>query len=76
MAKVKNTYKVNSSAWKKWTNQGKDLFNEVYGAMTHTRSNQELFTHPDAPMVPGEHWNTIAYNAAWWAAQHVSRCEN
>ncbi len=60
-----NEYNVQADQWAKWSKAQRSRFNEVYSAM---RMSPSLFTHPDAPTVPVEHWTTIAWNAAWVAA--------
>jgi hypothetical protein len=60
-----NPFKVPLSQWRKWTPEARAVFNEVNGRM---RDNQKLVTHPDAKAMPPAQWETIAWNAAWLAA--------
>lgn len=61
-----NLYHVPGSIWRKWSVRARTVFNLVYSTM---RPNQSLFVHPKAAPVPREHWNTVAWNAAWCAAR-------
>jgi hypothetical protein len=65
----RNAYNVPQKAWRSWTPQARQLFNEVYSSM---RRNQELFKHPKAEKDSREHWKTVCWNAAWTAAHAVS----
>lgn len=62
---VPNHYKVQKKKWDKWTKNARGIFNAVYSAMTR---NQELFNHPKAEKLPKAQWRTVAWNAAWLAA--------
>lgn len=52
-----------------WTDQQRAVFNRIY---RHMLASQEAFTHPAAPRVDDEHWNTTAWNTAWFAAHAVA----
>ena len=41
------------------------MFNELFRYMF---DNQPLFKHPKAPLLETEQWKTVAWNAAWIAA--------
>jgi hypothetical protein len=60
-----NLYHVPGKKWREWTPQARGVFNLVYSTM---RPNQSLFIHPKAAKHSREHWNTVAWNAAWTAA--------
>ena len=63
-----NTHKVPLSAWKKWLEPSKALFNALYASM----EAQRLLTHPKQPLLPDEYWETIRWNAAWLAAHDLT----
>lgn len=62
---MENTNKVNRKVWKSWGEVGQAIFNQTYEWLV---SNQALTIHPKQPPLPGEQWKTIAWNAAWVAA--------
>lgn len=57
-----------SSNWKKRSEAARKTFNALYSLMM---DNPELFTHPKAPQLKPVHWKTVAWNAAWIAADAV-----
>ncbi len=65
---VANKNKVPVKMWRKWSGEGKRVFNEVYEFI---RNNRENMMHPDCIKMEMEHWYTIAWNAAWVAASAV-----
>lgn len=62
---IPNSYQVPKSQWKKWDEQARYVFNEVYCSMAY---NQKFFLHPKATSASDKHWITTAWNAAWTAA--------
>ena len=60
-----NLYRVPVRKWVKWGPMARQVFNEVYSAMSR---NQRLFLHPQAEKVSKRLWRTVAWNAAWIAA--------
>jgi hypothetical protein len=52
----------------KWTRHQREVFRILNNAML---TNQSIFMHPKADMIPTNHWGTIAWNAAWMAAEAV-----
>jgi hypothetical protein len=62
---AKNINKVPLVQWRRWDDTGRRTFNQLYGVMV---DEQFLFVHPKAAAVPPKHWNTVAWNAAWTAA--------
>jgi hypothetical protein len=60
-----NLYNVPVRVWRKWPPIGRQVFNEVYSAMS---KNRELFLHPHAAKISRSLWRTTAWNAAWIAA--------
>lgn len=63
-----NLYHVPGKKWREWTPQAHAVFNLVYSTM---RANQSLFIHPKAAPHSRVQWNTVAWNAAWTAANAV-----
>ena len=63
-----NQHKVPVKKWRKWSDQARAVFNELYGTM---RANQKLFLHPKAEAVSAQLWKTVCWNAAWIAADAV-----
>jgi hypothetical protein len=49
---------------KRWSKEGQKVFKQVYAMMF----NQEMITHPKQAPLPKDQWKTIAWNAAWLAA--------
>lgn len=60
-----NTYRVKPQQWNKRPEIWRSVFNSLYRLM---RDNQKIFMHPKAEAIPKTHWTTIAWNAAWEAA--------
>lgn len=65
MKSRQNLYHVPVKKWRKWTAQARQVFNEVYSAMTN---QQWMFLHPGVEKVSKRMWKTTAWNAAWIAA--------
>lgn len=65
---LSNHYRVPVKQWRKWGNKAKDVFNTVYATL---KGEQAIVSHPKMPSVKEAHWNTIAWNAAWIAADAV-----
>ena len=65
---VKNLSRVPAKAWNAWGETARRTFNRVYDFMMN---NQKLMTHPGQPAFKPAHWKTIAWNAAWIAADAV-----
>ena len=61
----RNLYHVPIEKWKKWSPQGRQVFNEVYSSLL---LNQTLYIHPKQAPVSRKHWGTTCWNAAWTAA--------
>ena len=62
---ARNTYKVPMKQWRKWSPLARLTFNRCYRWI---KNNQKLVTHPKSKTATREHWNTIAWNAAWLGA--------
>lgn len=56
----------------RWTEQQRKLYSRVYRYLT---LNQGASCHPGMPSMPAEHWETIAHNAAWLAAEFLEEGE-
>ncbi len=63
---VKNKHKVPVRQWRKWSRLAQRVFNDMYYSMRP--SMQFAFHHPQAKLLPAEHWKTVRWNAAWNAA--------
>lgn len=62
---MRNKYKVAKNQWKKWNEDEQALFISLY---EFSIMNPWIFSHPKAPNVSKDHWNTVAWNHAWMAA--------
>lgn len=60
-----NSYAVPLSQWRKWTDEERRVFNDVF---SFSVANQRLMVHPSASDVAPDHWKTVAWNHAWFAA--------
>lgn len=60
-----NHHKVPARKWRNWPDICQRIFNNTYEQMV---LNQPLFLHPKAAASRPEHWTTVAWNAAWTAA--------
>lgn len=63
-----NTHDVPKKVWTKWSAHAQHVFNLIYPNM---RDTQDIFLHPKAVKMESEHWQTVAWNAAWTAADAV-----
>lgn len=66
---VPNKFKVHQTAWSTWTQIGRDTFNGVFEIM---RDGQQQFLHPKQDALSAQKWRTVAWNAAWVAADVAS----
>lgn len=64
-AVIPNTHRAPPKQWRRWSQRSQIVFNDLYRLLRH---NQTIFTHPKADVIPDKHWATIAWNAAWEAA--------
>lgn len=62
---MRNEHKVAKEQWDCWAIGSQAVFNSVYQQMTRT---PRVFLHPATGPLPYSEWNTIAWNAAWTAA--------
>lgn len=62
---VPNTHKVPLRQWRKWHAAERHVFNEVFEVMN---KNQLIFLHPKQDSLTPARWRTVAWNAAWTAA--------
>lgn len=68
MEQPENLHKVSKRQWKKWTVDGRNLFNDLYDT---SLNNARIMTHPQDVIVD-EYWDTVAWNHAWLAADFIS----
>ena len=62
---TKNPNSVPRKQWKKWCDLARRVFNDTYLTIA---LNKEIMQHPKARKMSLEHWGTVAWNAAWTAA--------
>lgn len=68
-----NIYSVPTRKWSKWNEQAREVFNRTAGVVA---LNQDDFKHPKAATLNDDHWNTVAWNTAWIAADHTNESES
>lgn len=71
LIKTENRYNVSKRQWKKWTEAGRLIFNDLYST---SYNDQRIMTHPKTNL-PNSEWSTIAWNHAWLAADYISMRE-
>ena len=64
-SQTKNVYQVPKKQWSKWSKEAKAIFNRCFDFFYE---NQKLTMHPKAKKMRVDHWKTVAWNAAWIAA--------
>jgi len=69
MEQPDNIHKVSKRQWKKWTVDGRNVFNDLYST---SLKNEFIMNHPDNILLDDERWVTIAWNHAWLAADYIS----
>ena len=60
--------RVPKKQWRTWSLQARRVFNDTYSFI---HDNPDLMQHPAAPKPKPFHWKTVAWNAAWIAADAV-----
>jgi len=65
---VRNIYRVPKAQWRKWDRQARATFNYLNSLML---KSPDLFKHPKHAIPPLEARRTMAWNAAWIAADCV-----
>lgn len=65
LTQASNKFGVSAEVWDAWPPAAREMFNGLY---TYMYDNQPLFRHPKAPVLENEQWKTVAWNAAWIAA--------
>lgn len=65
MSTARNVNQVPKKQWQKWSTDAHRVFNDVYRFMLN---NPEIVMHPAMPNPKPYHWKTVAWNAAWIAA--------
>jgi hypothetical protein len=63
--KTQNRYKVPQRQWRKWSEQERFVFNEIYGS---TVKNQAILGHPQMDAISPAFWKTLCWNFAWLAS--------
>ena len=69
MEEPENIHKVAKRQWKKWTVDGRNVFNDLYSTSI---GDQRIMRHPLTTPIYEPHWKTIAWNHAWLAADFIS----
>jgi len=62
---IKNANRVPKKQWNRWSIGARAIFNRCYD---YFMDHQETLNHPKAPKLPPQQWKTVAWNAAWIAA--------
>lgn len=62
---IRNTHRVQKKQWTKWSKMARVVFNRCYEFFIN---NQRTVNHPKAKKLPLVQWTTVAWNAAWIAA--------
>lgn len=66
---AKNKYNVPDEVWDEWSKKARLVFNRVYDFIYENRA---IVLHPKhRPFPKADHWQTIAWNSAWIAADAV-----
>ena len=65
---AKNAYKVPVKQWRKWSELARRVFNLHFYEL---KENQSILSHPQCDQVSVRMWRTLAWNAAWLAADSV-----
>ena len=68
---VRNIYKVDRNQWRKWNERQRALFNGLHADILQIKAPR--FCHPKtvARKISKAEFSTIAWNAAWLAADHL-----
>ncbi len=67
---IDNVHKVSTRQWKRWPDDSRIAFNELYIYMLE---NQNLFMHPFSALQCDECWKVTAWNAAFQSAEVAKR---
>jgi hypothetical protein len=67
---IENKHKVPVKQWKKWPDDARIAFNELYEEML---GDQTLFMHPHSALQADDCWKTTCWNAAWMSADIAQR---
>lgn len=65
---IPNKNRVPKESWAKWDESAQAIFNEVFRV---TQMYYDVFLHPKTGKISKEEHKTIAWNAAWIAADAV-----
>ena len=66
-----DTYGVDKKTWRRWGEKGQDLFLSVYRSIT--AMGWEAFSSPKAPELTTNQFEVICHNAAFVAADEMSK---
>lgn len=66
--RVKNSYRVPKRQWNKWNANAQMTFNSLFH---FSMNNPKMMRHPAMKHILSPHWETIAWNHAWIAADCV-----
>lgn len=67
---MRNRNRVPMKQWREWSATARRVFNDSYAFIY---DNPDLMNHPGAPTPKPFHWKTVAWNAAWIAADAVDK---
>lgn len=70
-SKETNRHRVDKKVWAKWPEHSRAVFNSLYEDIMQI--GPDLFLHPKtvSRSISADEFKTIAWNAAWLAADHV-----
>lgn len=68
MATKTNKNRVPAKQWRKWSGMARWVFNDTYNFIYN---HEREMNHPKQPKHLLLHWKTLAWNAAWIAADAV-----
>lgn len=68
---VRNPHKVPVKQWRKWTREGRQVFNYLFESTKY----QDVITHPKTGKLPRNQWSTIRWNMACLAADGASKAD-
>jgi hypothetical protein len=69
-----NRYRVQKDQWSKWTDEARELFNDLYGTTFAGKGGPSIMGFvDDAP--DQKRWDVIRWNNAWLAASNLSQIQ-
>ena len=69
---ARNIHGVSKREWAKWTEQGRSLFNLLYGDMVKSPGIFYSANMRDNPPTKKD-WKILAWNAAWYVAKSLKK---